>query len=437
MTCVTAQLKAQRSTSAGVFVLHAGMWPSYSDLFLTSAAANAEVLTLYLVTLSHNGTADHPRIRKCPNCVGLPMSFSMLHDRVSRLLGERNSCFADANATGSWLKRKLCDFKPFVPSIFPEIAARHTWLGWSDYDLVLGNLSADIRALDPRRDDVLTNGRRKVHLSTGNFVLMRTSPHVLTAWKRSRIWRRVLQSRELFVFDEWWGPWRNDTMDAVFHRMVRAGELKTKALEHTGLQDEILGPVEARGGTGPWNQVPKARHESPAWHEYQIRYAGGKLMAAYTTGDTDCVCALALGLLCFKQLTLNSVNKDTIRLAEHGPAGVQLEVKRIPEIEVSFFHLVRFKRVPSYWKPQYHHGGKLLWTSCMSTSRWPREFNTSVHEQRFLHEQSGLAPALSGDKHVERSVTTLHGATHGKSKPITERSTMHQRPAEPGPRIIG
>ena len=58
-----------------------------------------------------------------------------MHERISRQLGLTG---VDLDARG----RKMCDMKPMFAALFPELTARHVFIGYADHDIVLGNLSA-------------------------------------------------------------------------------------------------------------------------------------------------------------------------------------------------------------------------------------------------------------------------------------------------------
>ena len=92
----------------------------------------------------------------------------------------------------------MCDLRPLLARLFPELAARHQWLGWIDYDMVLGTgLSTDTLALDERGDIVFPGDRPPCN---GNFFAMRTASDAIDAWRNSAIWRDVLKTKEYYAF---------------------------------------------------------------------------------------------------------------------------------------------------------------------------------------------------------------------------------------------
>ena len=88
-----------------------------------------------------------PLVETCHNCVWLPTSLAVLQGRVTRLLGHSNHFVRRAKARDVWLPRKLMDLRPLLASLFPEVAQQHEWVGYTDTDIVLGNLSKGLSTL--------------------------------------------------------------------------------------------------------------------------------------------------------------------------------------------------------------------------------------------------------------------------------------------------
>ena len=243
--CVHERLAAlpPRSSSppAGLFVLHAGEWPAHTAQFVQSVAAagSSGALTTYFVS------AARPPLGGCSgtSCVWLPVSPEMLGLRVARMLGvPQNALQHDAPPNASWVATKLRDdLQIFAPALFPTVASRHGWVGYIRLELrIHGNLSADIRALDrgqhkfnallhldngdlaavgaggapqqgssarppppsqvPAKPSAMPAGAAK-RGGPSDFWLVRNEPNLVQAWRHSRIWRQVLQSREPLGFN--------------------------------------------------------------------------------------------------------------------------------------------------------------------------------------------------------------------------------------------
>lgn len=107
-------------------------WPSYLAFILRAAASNAGVSFYFL--------GPELDTRACPNCHRLPLDAPALLARIQAFLHLPATL---VNLT----PRKLCDLKPMWPALFPELSARHDWIGWSDYDILYGNLSSELSSL--------------------------------------------------------------------------------------------------------------------------------------------------------------------------------------------------------------------------------------------------------------------------------------------------
>ena len=280
-SCFEARLSAigARTTLAGLLIAHVGDWPRYVQYFVRSLSPNAEVITAYFLSPTPPPTSG------CRNCVWLPLDLTMMAARISRFLGVNDSWAMVLAANKHKAARKLCDTRVFVASLFPEVARRHQWVGYSDYDLALADLTTELRSLDLEGFDVLSVDHTTYRkFSNGPFHLTRVH-HAASVWKHSAIWRDVLRNPEYMVFDEWWGPNPNQSMDAVYKRLFQAGQLKIKWLSLPILDDHELGP------SGPPLEPPPPRLNASEWHDYEVVLSpNGTLTAEYDNGQRRCTC---------------------------------------------------------------------------------------------------------------------------------------------------
>ena len=77
----------------------------------------------------------------CANCARLPLDLPSLRDRVRRHL-LNVSAVAQFGAKGN-AARKLCDLVPMWPALFPELSARHAFIGITEQDMLPGDLSSE------------------------------------------------------------------------------------------------------------------------------------------------------------------------------------------------------------------------------------------------------------------------------------------------------
>ena len=165
----------------------------------------------------------------CNNCVSLPLDVDALLERVAKFLGlPRGSVELDDRG------RKLCDMKPMWAALFPELTARHEYIGYSDHDILLGDLASEVARLRPAEHDMLTPlAWFPQPLTNGNLLLVRTTRKMVHAFRRSPVWRQALRQRSIWVFDEHWGTAAGlqqsgggGSMHHVYHSMLLSGELR-------------------------------------------------------------------------------------------------------------------------------------------------------------------------------------------------------------------
>lgn len=186
-----------------------GKWPVWLDFLLTSAAHN-KLATFYFVGSAPLETAARaPQIAQCTNCVWLPLNHSGFLERMRAHLGVEMQIHTSRR---NYLKKmgmhaitgqKLKDLKPCIGALFPELASRHKWIGYIDPDVILGNLSYELEHLSDDADLLVPLERFPQPLANGNFLLMRTVPRVLQAFRHSSRWREALQQENAMAFDEW------------------------------------------------------------------------------------------------------------------------------------------------------------------------------------------------------------------------------------------
>ena len=76
------------------------------------------------------------------------------------------------------------------PALFPEISARHEWVGFADADVLFGDLAAEVDLLTARDDLLVPSSWHPYPLANGNFMLFRAMERVLHAF-RGAGWRFV------------------------------------------------------------------------------------------------------------------------------------------------------------------------------------------------------------------------------------------------------
>mmetsp|Transcript_6343 Transcript_6343/g.21016 ORF Transcript_6343/g.21016 Transcript_6343/m.21016 type:complete len:263 (+) Transcript_6343:97-885(+) len=186
-----AQIPPNRTTTtAGIFHVWLGpAWPPYLNLVLHAAAANRRATFYFVGPPLPPGSA-------IGNVVSLDgRNGTLLRERIATHLG----------VSIRLTHRKMCDLKPTWPALFPELARLHEWVGFSDLDVVYGDLDGEIARLQEGDELLVPAGMYPQPLANGNLMLFRSTHKLLHAWERIPGWRTALADPRYRALDEWWG----------------------------------------------------------------------------------------------------------------------------------------------------------------------------------------------------------------------------------------
>ena len=160
-----------------------GPLPPWMDVYLLSCAHNPTIDFL-IVTDQEPAPAAPPNVRFVKL---LPASFGRL---ASEKLGTRIE-----------LSRpyKVCDFKPLYGLMFEEYLQRFDYWGYTDLDVVYGDIRGFLTKCDIASYDVFTARREYL---VGHFTLFRNNAEMKRLFERSADIPALLQSDMLYAFDE-------------------------------------------------------------------------------------------------------------------------------------------------------------------------------------------------------------------------------------------
>jgi hypothetical protein len=160
-----------------------GRWPFWMPFFLQTCKRNADIDWLFF---SDCGTPDD-----LPDNVQIvPISFVDYCQLVSERLGIP---FKPANPY------KLCDIKPALGHIHAEHLADVDFWGFSDIDLVYGQLRGYFSEERLARYDLLSTHARRV---SGHLCLLRNNERMRQAFMRVPGWQACFEDPEHRAFDE-------------------------------------------------------------------------------------------------------------------------------------------------------------------------------------------------------------------------------------------
>ena len=186
---------ARAAAKAGIIMVQLGAaWPPWLHFVVRACAANRAAVDFYFIGPPH---APGLLWSICPNCIHLPLDEASLLERVARLLGlEHGAVTLDSKG------RKLCDMKPMWAALFPELRQRHEWIGYTDHDIIFGDLASEVAALDSSDELLTPTAWFPQPLTNGNLLIVRSTPKMVYAFRRSPMWRQALRQQDIYVFDE-------------------------------------------------------------------------------------------------------------------------------------------------------------------------------------------------------------------------------------------
>ena len=204
--------------AVGVLVLYFGRWPRFFRFFLETCRHNPQFDFIIIGDCGKPEGAGIP-----PNCSFLPMTLKDLSRRASAALGLR------IELTYAY---KVCDLKPALGRIFEQELMGYEFWGYSDIDVLFGNMGAFLTPEVRAAHDALFV--RKEY-TTGSLFLMRNMPAVNDLFRRSPDHGRVFEdATRNYEFDECAGVYREliagqsifdvPTPIVSFTEVVRAAE---------------------------------------------------------------------------------------------------------------------------------------------------------------------------------------------------------------------
>lgn len=165
-----------------------GHWPEWSELYFYSCGQNPMVVFIFYT--------DCPLpVHKYDNTIFIRMSLQEYCKLVS------NRLCINYNIKNPY---KLTDLKPFLGKIHePEISEFDFW-GFSDIDLVYGDLSIIINNHNLKKYDLITT--HSYHIA-GHFTICRNNDYYKHLCFRIKNWQTRLVDTKHFSLDE--GEWSN------------------------------------------------------------------------------------------------------------------------------------------------------------------------------------------------------------------------------------
>lgn len=162
-----------------------GKWPEWFSLYLYSCSKVGKIDFFFFTDCGIPKTIYS-------NTKFVEISYEKYCEQVSRKL---NIAFHPLNPY------KLVDLKPFLHLIHKEIIEKYDFWGFSDIDLVYGNISSLINDMSLLKYDLITSHSDRL---AGHFTVIRTKSSYSLAYQRIPDWREKLSSPTNYGLDEKW-----------------------------------------------------------------------------------------------------------------------------------------------------------------------------------------------------------------------------------------
>lgn len=178
-----------------------GPWPVWINLYLESCRWNPEITWLI-------PTDQEPPECQPPNVIFMRMEMRDFVARASEACGLRLTP-EDAY--------KICDYRPMLGDMYPDELRDFTHFGYTDNDIIYGQLSCE---LTPERLENYEIISGHANLQAGHLTILKNTPRICSAWRRTPRWRKLIGKSEHTGFDErgfgrplnprkWHPPWRS------------------------------------------------------------------------------------------------------------------------------------------------------------------------------------------------------------------------------------
>ncbi len=163
--------------------VYLGKPPEWMDVYLRSCGKNPDVDWLIMT--------DWERIPKTPPNVSVRnITRSGLEALIRKKIGIKPT-IKDPY--------KICDYKPLYGTLFSEDASEYDFWGFTDLDMIYGNIRRFVTDEVLRKHDVISTCK---YYCTGHFTLIRNSSRFNNLYRMNRYYREILQSDGYAGFDE-------------------------------------------------------------------------------------------------------------------------------------------------------------------------------------------------------------------------------------------
>jgi hypothetical protein len=171
-------------TKAISIIPYFGKWPEYFNLYLYSCSKNP-IIDFYFFT-------DCPVPQRIySNTHFINTNFNEYCNKISSKL---NINFHPKQAY------KLCDIRPFLGIIHDDLVSKYDFFGWSDIDLIYGDLSIMLSPYNLSHYNAFSTHADRL---SGHFCLLKTNKYKSIGYKIKN-WKEQLEKEQNVTLDELW-----------------------------------------------------------------------------------------------------------------------------------------------------------------------------------------------------------------------------------------
>jgi hypothetical protein len=154
-------------------------------------------INVFLLSCAHNPTIDFVIFTDQEAVPTAPQNVRFIHLQPSsfdRLASDKLG--TTVKLSGPY---KVCDFKPLYGLLFEEYLKGWDYWGYTDVDVVYGDIRRFLSTLNLESYDVFTARREYL---VGHFTLFRNNDHMRRLFQQSADIPTLLRSEQLYAFDE-------------------------------------------------------------------------------------------------------------------------------------------------------------------------------------------------------------------------------------------
>lgn len=260
---------AAKDPTVCLLVCHFGEWPAWIDRFLLSCAYNPTIdWLIFSDQPAPGGVPANVRIRE----------FSS--GEFQRLVNDKLGLDIQLSQP-----RKVCDYKPLYGHLFERELTDYDYWGYTDLDVIFGDLRRQLTAARLQSFDVLTARREYL---VGHFTLWRNTTPIRHLYRQSADLGAILYSPQVVSFDEC--GWQHrarlegerlptpavcDSITHVVERLVSKGRILSCRMSGVAESPELNGPDwRLRWQAGQLWQIDRGR-EVLYCHFHMFKNAAG------------------------------------------------------------------------------------------------------------------------------------------------------------------